>query len=87
MFRKLSLRLPNGARQLADSDLRHFVEQWLRRTLRVEQVYCERYHAGVVTVRAPSPAVRAALKLAEVDLKRALQQECGVKLRQLTIRS
>lgn len=76
-----------GSVSLDDGDLRHFIQAWLRRTLKVQPVFCERYHAGVVTMRSPSPAVRAAIRLAEFDLKQALQQECGVKLVRLSIRA
>lgn len=88
MFQSLKkLITEQGRVSLDDGDRRHFVQAWLRRTLKLQLVFCERYHAGVVTVRSPSPAARAAVRLAEFDLKQALQQECGVKLRQLTIRS
>lgn len=87
MFRRVGSLVPSAGRRVGDEDMRHWVQGWLRRELRVEQVYCERFADGVLTVRSPSPAVRAAVKLAEFDLGRALVQECDVKLVRLSIRS
>lgn len=84
--------LPNlvvgrGRQPLTDLDVQHFIQRWLQETLKVEMVYCERYHAGSATVRSPSPAVRATVRMLEFELQGALTQECGQTLQQLSIRS
>lgn len=88
MFQPLGrLTQQKGVRRLDETDVRHFVQTWLRTHLKLDHVNCEGYRAGVVTVRSASPAVRAAVKVLEFDLGRALKQECEQNLQRIIIRA
>lgn len=49
------------------------------------QLYCEQFRDGVAVVRAASPAVRMAAKLAEYDLQQALKKSKGPTLKEVRV--
>lgn len=83
MFQPLSkaIEAQPSKRVWDESDVRHFIQQWLRAETGIGQVYCESFRGGVATVRASSPAVRMTVRLLEYDLRQALKKVGEQKLR------
>lgn len=85
MLQPLSKLLSEKKPEWDESDARHFTQTWLRERTKTGQLYCERFEGGVATIRAASPAVRMAAKLAEYDLEQALKKSGGPKLQEVKV--
>lgn len=70
-----------------ENDLKYFIEQYLRKELKTEALYCEKVHNGVAVIRVATPAARQAASLLEFDLVRDLYEETKYTLRQLVVYS
>jgi hypothetical protein len=87
MFQPLSkaIQAKQGKEAWDESDVRHFVQSWLRKETGVEAIYCENFRGRVALVRAASPAVRQMAKLLEHDLREALTTTLHIRLRYLEV--
>ncbi len=68
-----------------ESDLRHFVEQWLRDKVRSQALYCERLQNGEAKIRVNSPLLQQEVLLSEFALKTYIEQETGYRLKRLQV--
>lgn len=85
MLQPLSKLLSSRKPEWDESDTRHFIQTWLRERTKTGQLYCERFGDGVAVIRAASPAVRMAAKLAEYDLQQALKHAQGQELKEVRV--
>ena len=67
-------------------DVRHYIQQYLRRELKTEQLYCDELTTGVARVRVATPATAHAAHLLEYDLARDLRDDTKQELKQLKVR-
>jgi hypothetical protein len=84
MLDSLNTIFINRQSSLDESDIRHFVQAFLRDVLHTEALYCERARDGLVVIRVSSPALFQEVFLLEHDVSRALQQ-LGFSLRKLSV--
>lgn len=68
-----------------DADVKHFVQEYLRRATRSEQIYCQNTGIGRIVVRVGSPVLYQEVRLLEYDLQRALEREAHYSLKKLKI--
>lgn len=71
---------------LNDLDVRHFIERYLRKKIKVVAVYCESYKDGYAVVRVSSPVLQQEVRLLEYELKQALKSEISYHLKELRVR-
>ena len=74
MFKPLGELFEKEQVHWQESDIRYFVQEYVRRCLRSPGVYCQSARGGVVTLRVASPALHQAVELLGYDLRRELSQ-------------
>jgi hypothetical protein len=70
---------------LDETDIRHFVERYLRERLTTAALFCEGATKGRVIVRAPGALVRQEIFLLEWDLAQVLREQAQFSLRELVV--
>lgn len=69
-----------------ESDVKHFIQEHLRRSLRSDAILCESVADGVVSLRVPSPTLQQAVLLMEYDLAQLAHEEAGYTIKKLRVR-
>lgn len=68
-----------------ESDVKYFVQDFLRSMVRSDGLYCHDVTKGMITVRVNSPTLVQEVRLLEHDLRIALEKEATYTLRKLKI--
>ena len=71
--------------QWQPQDLKLLVQEWLRRELQTDALYCEEVMDGRAVIRAVSPLLRQEVLLREYELL-VFVKEQGLKLQQVVAR-
>ena len=68
-----------------ESDIKYFVQDFLRSMVHSDGLYCQDVVKGSVTVRVSSPTLVQEVRLLEHDLRVALEKEATYTLKKLRI--
>lgn len=66
-------------------DVRYYTQEYVRRLLKTEAIFCEKVHKGIIVIRVGSAATEQAVRLLEFDLARELQHQATYTVRQLLV--
>lgn len=87
MYKPLSFLFKNHQSvPLTEEDIRHLIQEYLRRQLKSEAVYCEKVQTGCATVRVGSPGLQQAAKILEYDIQQTVKKESGYTVVKLTVK-
>lgn len=70
---------------LEGSDIRLFIEQWLRSELMSEKIYCVEVRSGNATIRVGTPLLYQETCLREWDLQEVLLNQLGYTLKRVAL--
>lgn len=79
-------RARTSAGPWSEADVRHWVNQFLAREVKSNEVYCESASAGQLVVRVGTALFKQEVLLLEYDLKRALKEQGQWHLTELLVR-
>lgn len=86
MFKPLSELFSSSEKgDVAPSDLKVFIEQWLRTRLKSEKVYCASVAGSRAIIRVGSPTLFQEAYVLQYDLSKELKRVAGYTLKDLSI--
>jgi hypothetical protein len=68
-----------------EGDIKYFIQDYLRRTTRSDQLYCQAVNNGRATVQVSSPMLQQEVRLLEYDLRQVLKSEANYRLKELQV--
>ena len=68
-----------------ESDVKYFVQNFLRSMVHSDGLYCHDVVKGTITVRVSSPTLVQEVRLLEHDLRLALEKEATYALKKLKV--
>ncbi len=85
MFHSLQSLFRHTTFAWEETDIRHYIQEYLQRRLKIDSLYCEKARDGVIVVRVGTPTARQEVSLLEFDLARDLKKDTAYILRQLVV--
>lgn len=80
---KFLINQPRGA---WDSEAaKYFIQEYLRRELKDENIYCQKVSGGVAYIRVPWPIQKLEALLLEYDIAQKTQKEGDFELKKLKV--
>lgn len=70
---------------LQDADIKYCAQEYLRRALQSDGVYCQSVEGGRVVVRANTPLLFQEVRMCEYDLAQYLKKEASYAMRELKV--
>ncbi len=88
MFQPLSSLFSNREKLTwQEVDVRYFIQDYLRRTIKSDQVLCQSVQAGRAVVWAASPVLQQEIRLLEYDVRRIVKAHTGYTLSTIKVLS
>lgn len=85
MFQPLHTLFSRETFAWQEGDLRHLIQDFLRRQVRSDALYCDQVKGGVATVRVASPALQQTATLLEFDLGKEMAEKANYTLTKLRV--